>query len=346
MRKNNPFCLSFGKEPDRYVERIEAYDKITETFLSDSPSINHFLIMGVRGSGKTVLMATIANEFRKNKDWVVISLNPTRNLMEMFAASLYDEKNVNNYFLEASISVPGIGIGVTTKAKNPITDTQVAIEKMISIVAEKNKRILVVIDDITKSDNLVVFSTAYQDLISKGLPVYLIMTGLYENVYSLQRDKRCSFLLRAEKVQLKPLSKMGMKNQYKQTFKCSDKNALQMATFTKGYSYAFQALGYIIWEKECSLDDAIPQFDERMAEYCYEKIWEDLSETEKKVVSYISQNEKCKTKDIAENVLESANSFSVIRDRLIKKGIIDGSEYGYVSLALPRFDKYVETINE
>ena len=139
---------------------------------------------------------------------------------------------------------------------------------------------------------------------------------------------------------------MGMKNQYKQTFKCSDKNALQMATFTKGYSYAFQALGYIIWEKECSLDDAIPQFDERMAEYCYEKIWEDLSETEKKVVSYISQNEKCKTKDIAENVLESANSFSVIRDRLIKKGIIDGSEYGYVSLALPRFDKYVETINE
>ena len=299
MRKNNPFCLSFGKEPDRYVERIEAYDKITETFLSDSPSINHFLIMGVRGSGKTVLMATMANEFRKNKDWVVISLNPTRNLMEMFAASLYDEKNVNNYFLEASISVPGIGIGVTTKAKNPITDTQVAIEKMISIVAEKNKRILIVIDDITKSDNLVVFSTAYQDLISKGLPVYLIMTGLYENVYSLQRDKRCSFLLRAEKVQLKPLSIMGMKNQYKQTF-------------------AFQALGHIIWEKECSLDDAIPQFDERMAEYCYEKIWEDLSETEKKVVSYISQNEKCKTKDIAENVLESANSFSVIRDRLIK----------------------------
>ena len=344
MRKNNPFCLSFGKAPDRYVERIEAYDKIKETFLSDSPSINHFLIMGVRGSGKTVLMSSIANEFSEYDDWVVVSLNPLRNLIEMFAASLYDEQNLKNYFLEASISIPVLGIGVEAKAKNPITDIQVALGKMISIAAEKGKRILVVIDDITKSDNLVMFATAYQDLISKGLPVFLIMTGLYENVYSLQRDKRCSFLMRAEKIQLKPLSKIGMKNQYKQTFKCSDKEALKMADFTKGYSYAFQALGYIIWEEECSLESALPQFDERMAEYCYDKIWEDLSETERKIIRYIAYHEKCKREEITENVLESSGSFSVIRDRLIKKGIIDGSEYGYVSLSLPRFDEYVKTI--
>ena len=29
MSKNNPFCLSFGKEPDRYVERADkVYDKV------------------------------------------------------------------------------------------------------------------------------------------------------------------------------------------------------------------------------------------------------------------------------------------------------------------------------
>ena len=49
MSKNNPFCLSFGKEPDRYVERAEAYSQITETFDSISPSNNCYLIMGVRG---------------------------------------------------------------------------------------------------------------------------------------------------------------------------------------------------------------------------------------------------------------------------------------------------------
>ena len=344
MRKNNPFCLSFGKEPDRYVERTEAYEQITETFLSESPSINHFLIMGIRGSGKTVLMSAIANEFRDREDWVVVSLNPTRDLIEMFAASLYDEKKLNNYYIDASIGIPALGIGINIKPKQQITDLQVALERLISIAADNDKRVLVVIDDITKSNNVITFATAFQDLISKKLPVYLIMTGLFENIYSLQRDKRCSFLMRAEKVQLKPLSKIGMKNQYKDTFKCNDKTALEMADFTKGYSYAFQALGYIMWEKECSLEEAVPLFDERMSEYCYEKIWEDLSETEKRIVVYISDKDKCKTKDIVDDVLEGSNSFPVIRDRLIKKGIVDGNEYGYISLALPRFDVFVKSV--
>lgn len=28
MSNNNPFCLSFGKEPDRFVERTDAYSNI------------------------------------------------------------------------------------------------------------------------------------------------------------------------------------------------------------------------------------------------------------------------------------------------------------------------------
>ena len=302
MRKNNPFCLSFGREPDRFVERVEAFERITETFKSESPSINSFLIMGVRGSGKTVLMSSIANYFRDEKDWVVITLNPTRDLLEMFAASLYNDKELKNYYLEASFSIPFLGIGVDAKAKQPINDIQVALEKMISMAHENGKRLLVVIDDIKKSNNIITFATAYQDFISRRLPVYLIMTGLYENIYSLQ-----------------------------------------MAEFTKGYSYAFQALGYIIWEDECTLEEAIPKFDERISEYCYEKIWEDLSETEKKVVISLSENGKQKTKEVIENAISSAKSFSSIRDRLIKKGIIDGSEYGYISLSLPRFSEFVKT---
>ena len=340
MRKNNPFCLSFGREPDRYVERTEAFDLITETFLSDSPSINHFLMMGVRGSGKTVLMSSIANNFRKNKEWIVVSLNPTRDLLEMFAASLYEDKDLKNYYLEASINVLGLEVGV--KAKQPISDIQVTLEKMISIASENGKRILIVIDDITKSDNIISFATAYQDFVSRKLPVYLIMTGLYENIYSLQRDKRCSFLMRAEQIQLKPLNKIGMKNQYMQTFGCTEEEALKMAVFTKGYSYAFQVLGYIMWNEECTLEEAIPMFDERMSEYCYNKIWEDLSETEKNIVIYLSDKEKKKTKDVIENVITGKNSFSVIRDRLVKKGIIDGSERGYISLSLPRFSEFVK----
>ena len=90
------------------------------------------------------------------------------------------------------------------------------------------------------------------------------------------------------------------------------------------------------------MEDAIASFDERMAEYCYEKIWEDLSDKEKEIVVLLANNEKMKTGNIAENIGVSAKTFSVQRDRLIKKGIIDGREHGTVSLLLPRFDEFVK----
>lgn len=342
MSKNNPFCLSFGKEPDRYVERAEAYSQIAETFDSISPSSNCYLVMGVRGIGKTVLLSTILNDYREKSNWVVVSLNAGRNLLEMFAAGLYEDGRLQKHFIDASLNLSKFGIGLNIKKNPPISDIQIAIEKMVKIVNDKGMRVLITIDDVTKSKDVISFACAFQDLISKRMQVYLLMTGLYENIYNLQRDKRCSFLLRAEKVNVGPLSLIGMKNQYMQAFQCSEKNALEMAKFTKGYSYAFQALGYIMWDKDCSLEEAIPAFDEKMASYCYEKVWDDLSEKEKEIITLLAQNGDMKTKDVARKIDVTDKTFSVQRDRLIKKGIIDGSDHGLVRLALPRFEEFVK----
>lgn len=344
MSKNNPFCLSFGKEPDRYVERTEAYSQITETFDSISPSNNCYLIMGVMGIGKTVLLSTILNDYREKNDWVVVSLNAGRNLLEMFAAGLYEDARLQKNFIEASLNLSRFGIGLDIKKNPPISDIQIAIEKMVRIVNDKGIRILITIDDVTKNKDVISFACAFQDLLSKRMPVYLLMTGLYENIYNLQRDKRCSFLLRAEKVNVGPLNLIGMTNQYMQTFQCNKNEALKMATFTKGYSYAFQALGYIMWDKDCSLEEAIPAFDEKMASYCYEKVWDDLSEKEKEIITLLALNGEMRTGEVAAKIGVTDKTFSVQRDRLIKKGIIDGSVYGIVRIALPRFEEFVNFI--
>lgn len=344
MSTNNPFCLSFGKEPDRYVERAEAYSQITDTFNSISPSSNCYLIMGVRGIGKTVLLSTISNNYRNKADWIVVSLNPGRDLLEMLAAGLYEDGKLQKYFIDASLNLSKFGIGLDLKKHPPISDIQIAVEKMIKIVNEKGKRLLITIDDVTKNPDVISFASAFQDLISKGMDVFLLMTGLYENIYSLQTDKRCSFLMRAEKVMLKPLNVIGMKNQYQQTFQCDEDTALRMATFTKGYSYAFQVLGYIMWDRDCSMEEAVPLFDEKMADYCYEKIWNDLSGKEKEIVSLLSSNSKLKTADVIERIGCTPKVFSVQRDRLIKKGIIDGQERGTICLNLPRFEEYVKSV--
>ena len=342
--KNNPFTLTFGKEPERFVERMDTYTLITETFMDEAPYSNLFLITGVRGSGKTVLMSSIANELREKEEWIVATLNSSRDLLQMMAASLYDESKVQKHFIDAELNLSKFGIGVDFKKNQPISDIQIAVEKMVSILADKNKKILVTIDDITKNDNLIAFANAFQNMTGKNYPIFLLMTGLYENVYSIQTDKRCSFLLRAEKIALKPLNLIGMKNQYKQTFCIDEKQALEMAIATKGYSYAFQVIGYIMWEKECSLEEALPYFDERISEYCYQKIWEDCTNTERKILTELSVNGKMKVDEIIRAISGNKNSFGVIRDRMVKKGIVDGSERGYLALILPRFDVYVKFI--
>ncbi len=345
MSINNPFSLNFGKEPDRYVERVEAYSQITDTFDSISPSSNCYLIMGVRGIGKTVLLATISNKYRNRNDWIVVSLNPGRNLLEMLAAALYEDGKLQKYFIDASLNLSKFGIGLDIKKKPPISDIQIAVEKMVRIVNEKGKRILITIDDVTKNNEMIEFAGAFQDFLQKRMDIFLLMTGLYENIYSLQTDKRCSFLLRAERVILKPLNIIGMKNLYRQTFQCSEDEAMKMASFTNGYSYGFQALGYIMWDRDCSLEEAVPFFDERMSAYCYEKIWEDLTETEKKMVSLMAENGAMKASDIREKMEINEKTYSVYRDRLIKKGVVDGREHGILQLSLPRFEVYVRAVN-
>lgn len=98
---NNPFTLSFGKKPLQYVSRISQTNAITENFSAEIPSNQLYLITGVRGSGKTVMMANIANEMRKREDWIVVELNATRDLLQSLAAKLYSLPEMNAHFVQA-----------------------------------------------------------------------------------------------------------------------------------------------------------------------------------------------------------------------------------------------------
>ena len=63
-----------------------------------------------------------------------------------------------------------------------------------------------------------VFANAFQIFVRQDLPVYLIMTGLYENIYELQNQKSLTFLYRAPKIQLQPLNIGTMTENYQKVF--------------------------------------------------------------------------------------------------------------------------------
>ena len=68
---NNPFSLDFGAEPNLYIARNAERKKIIDTFSSKIPSTHIFLLLGARGTGKTVLMPAVSHELTLEKSGIL-----------------------------------------------------------------------------------------------------------------------------------------------------------------------------------------------------------------------------------------------------------------------------------
>ena len=69
----NPFTLTFGKSPLEPVERPVQTKEIIDTFTAEQINQQMFIITGVRGSGKTVMMTETAAEIPCPKEPLDIS---------------------------------------------------------------------------------------------------------------------------------------------------------------------------------------------------------------------------------------------------------------------------------
>ncbi len=340
---NNPFSLSFGKKPLQYISRLAQTNQIIESFKAENSSNQIFMITGVRGSGKTVMMTNIAEEMRQDTDWIVIELNPMRELLESLAAKIYSIPEMYSKFLKARLDFSAFGLGVSIENTAPVTDIENVIERMLEQIKQAGKRLLITVDEVTNSEYIRIFASSFQILLRRDYPIYLLMTGLYENIYDLQNEDSLTFLYRAPKLILEPLNYTAVRKNYMDIFKIDLETAEKMTVLIKGYPFAFQVLGYLYWEnREKDIEDILPEYDQYLEEYVYAKIWSELSELDKKILTEISISGENKVKLLRERLRMKSELFSVYRERLKRKGVIDTREYGKIGLALPRFEEFVK----
>ena len=87
----NPFTTTFSKTPESTYIHTNMIDEILENFSYDNPSESVYKITGVRGSGKTVILAKVEEELKINqskyKDWLVFDVNPTRDILGQIAGT-------------------------------------------------------------------------------------------------------------------------------------------------------------------------------------------------------------------------------------------------------------------
>lgn len=251
---------------------------------------------------------------------------------------------MNLRFVKAKLDFSAVGLGMSIENAVPVTDIENVLELMLDQIKRAGKRLLVSIDEVTASEYIKIFASSFQIFLRQEYPIFLLMTGLYENIYDLQNDKSLTFLYRAPKLILEPLNFTAVRKHYMDIFSLNLDTAEKMAILTKGYPFAFQVLGYLYWENKDkkSLEEILPEYDQYLDEYVYSKIWSELSELDQKILEVISLEDETQVKKIREKLNMTSSLFSVYRERLKRKGVISTKEYGKILLALPRFDEFVK----
>lgn len=347
MEKSNPFSIAFGREPINIIKRQKQIDEIKNTFNNDNPMTYSFIITGVRGSGKTVLLSSLCEDFKQEEDWIVVELNPDRNMLESLAAKLYENCNFKFKFLKKEFSFSFQGLTFSLSGENPVYDVETLLEKMLGVLTKHGKKILVAIDEVSNNKEVRTFIHSFQILNRQRFPLFLLMTGLYDNVSRLQNNKSLTFLYRAPKIDLDPLDLLQIKNSYKNALGVDDIVSLKLAKLTNGYAFGYQTLGYLMYENKNKLSDTLlDKYDELLKIYSYDKIWSELSNVDKKILKELSKNEIGDVKTIYHNLNMKKTTFSSFRDKLIKNGLITAKGWGFIDFALPRFKEYINIVSQ
>ena len=344
MKPDNPFTLTFGRQPSTAIARLEDTNRIAESFSANNPICQTYLISGLRGSGKTVLMTSVVKELLKRGNWISVDLNSSVNLLDDFAMRLADACKRSTNLTEGGIDISLAGFGIGLSGAKTERDSVSKIESLLEYTKKKNKRVIITIDEVIPNESMKVFASQFQIFVRKEYPVFLIMTGLYQNIFAIQNDSQLTFLLRSPKIMLEPLSIQQIVNHYKKIFNIEEQTAIKFAAITKGYALAFQAFGFLYWDykDQLSLEEILVKFDEILDDFAYRKIWESLSATDKKILGYFCEKEKAKVNEIRDALSMTSPVFSKYREKLLNRGLLASREYGTLELTLPRFGRFAK----
>ena len=342
--KNNPYSIGFGRIPTHYISRDLIIDDIIENISSDTVQSQAYKITGLRGTGKTVTLSALERKLREDDRWIVVGVRPDGEITENIIGAIYNEVPLLSPFFSKELNLSKFGRGVDIKNVSPVSSPDAALKKILTELLKKKKRLLVTVDEVRNTPSMRRFIQEFQLLIRQDLPIFLVVAGLYDDIDDLENADHLTFFLRAERYEMTPLNYTIIRLDYKNTLNVDQEVAEKMASLTKGYAFAYQALGKYMWESGSKVitEEVLARLDEALSEKVYHKIWSELTSKERWFLGFIVKKEKMPVNELLDMTGQKKNQFSKPRQRLKNKGIIDTSLRGIVSIKLPRFREFVE----
>lgn len=356
----NPFSPSFARVPEIFIDRENLVKDTVKRILQKDPMYQTTLIYGARGSGKTTFITDVGKQISSNKNWITVDLSmASKDLIKDLADELEvkAESEVRQFLKEfqgGGFSFAGFGVNVSRKIKE--IPSNIFVERVLANLTEKGVNVLVTLDEVVSNDSMREFASFFQLLVRKDIAISLILAGLPENVTTIETDTILTFLLRSNKLTLTPLDKFDVMGSYKETFTKGDRNfsedgLLTAVSYVKGYAYAFQLIGYLLWESSNAGDEinvdrvkAIKKdYIERLSRNVYTMIYHQLSDVDRSFVNAMARSEARETKMSTIKKALGVNSqyANIYRNRLLAAQLITSSKYGYVAFNLPMFIEFL-----
>jgi hypothetical protein len=357
----NPFTPTFGSIPFYLAGRDKIIRDIMEGLDNGPGDPNRAtLFVGARGSGKTVLLAKIADEASAG-GWICANVNATPDMLDEILIQIRDntEELLSPESLSyiTSISVAGVGISRNVNKDNRKITWRSEMTAILKELNEKNTGLLITVDELdVRIEALRVLITTFQHFVREGREVALIMAGLPPKVSNLFRDDSISFLRRAFQHQLAAIEESEVRYSMKRTIEMAGRTikneALDLAVNNaKGFPFMIQLIGYHIWrqhpeDENISIEDTkegIVLAGNDLERMIYETTYRELSEKDIAfLTAMLEDNEYSIISNISNRMNVTPKYAGMYRKRLIEQGIISSIGHGKVAFDLPMFREYVE----
>ena len=336
----NPFRPTFGAPPLVWSGRTEALTSYESAISAANSPFRHLIISGNRGIGKTTLLYELCDIARKH-GWIVLEVTSAPGMLREL--------------IESTIPAAIENLDPPTLASQ--------LTKLSNLLQPHGTGIVISIDEIQDVDPLEIrtVAAAIQQLVGASRDVSLLVAGLEYGVDALLTNPGTTFLRRAKRYTLGPLTNDDSMSLLTQTanqegLEFTDDAATYATALSYGYPYLLQFIGYLAFELAAGDNsgtqitrDHVEAVKERaismMGQQIHAPEMRTLSPSELafvKAASRVSdETGSSSISDIATELGKPTTSLSRVRGELIHRGVIEQSGHGTISFSLPYLREYL-----
>ncbi len=237
-------------------------------------------------------------------------------------------------------------------------DLRSQISSLTELLSENETGLLLTLDEVHKHqiDDLRAIAVAIQHAFREDREVAFVAAGLESSVSELLKGQVLTFLRRADKHHLGPVSandvREALLKPIEESGKSVEPEALEsMVNETGGYPFMIQLVGYHCWQKSGRNQDPITvqhvseglvRANRKLGSLVHEPSLNEASSTDKSFLLAMSRDDgPSRMSDISSRLGVTKEYAGMYRNRLISAELIESTGHGYVDFTLPYLREYL-----